>query len=69
MKKFEQDKVTAIIRILKNRPRVPTLLELNYIERYLLEEWPGRNKVCVCLWLRFPGHYTERKKYFKSDYS
>ena len=61
MKKFEQDKVTAMIRILKNRPRVPTLLELNYIERYLLEEWPGPNKVCVCLWLRSGTLYREEK--------
>lgn len=68
MKKFEQDKVTAMIRILKNRPRVPTLLELNYIERYLLEEYFGRTRY-VYVFGSDTVHYTERKKYFKSNYS
>lgn len=32
---FEQDKLTELIKIVKNRPRVPTIAKLNYMERYL----------------------------------
>ena len=66
-KKFEQDKVTAMIRILKNRPHVPTLLELNYIERYLLEEWPwSEQSMCMSL-AQIPGTlYREEKNILKA---
>lgn len=65
--KFEQDKVTAMIRILKNRPRVPTLVELNYIERYLLEEWPwSEQSMCMSL-IQIPGTlYREEKNILKA---
>jgi len=64
---FEQDKVTAMIRILKNRPRVPTLLQLNYIERYLLEEWPwSEQSMCMSL-AQIPGTlYREEKNILKA---
>ncbi|MGV0923002.1 hypothetical protein [Empedobacter tilapiae] len=65
--KFEQDKVTNMIRILKNRPRVPTLVELNYIERYLLEEWPwSEQSMCMSL-VQIPGTlYREEKNILKA---
>ncbi|WP_223559678.1 hypothetical protein [Chryseobacterium lathyri] len=64
---FEQDKVTAMIRVLKNRPRVPTLLQLNYIERYLLEEWPwSEQSMCMSL-AQIPGTlYREEKNILKA---
>lgn len=64
---FEQDKVTAMIRILKNRPRVPTLLQLNYMERYLLEEWPwSEQSMCMSL-AQIPGTlYREEKNILKA---
>ncbi|MDN5395372.1 MAG: hypothetical protein L0G39_14095 [Chryseobacterium sp.] len=64
---FAQDKVTAMIRILKNRPRVPTLLQLNYIERYLLEEWPwSEQSMCMSL-AQIPGTlYREEKNILKA---
>jgi hypothetical protein len=64
---FEQDKVTAMIRVLKNRPRVPTLLQLNYIERYLLEEWPwSEQSMCMSL-AQIPGTlYREEKNLLKA---
>lgn len=39
---FRQDRVTALIRLLKNRPRVPAQVKLNYSERYLFDaaHWP-----------------------------
>ncbi|CAM2851865.1 hypothetical protein DRF59_01005 [Chryseobacterium flavum] len=65
--RFEQDKVTAMIRILKNRPRVPTLLQLNYMERYLLEEWPwSEQSMCMSL-AQIPGSlYREEKNILKA---
>ncbi|WP_282631035.1 hypothetical protein [Empedobacter sedimenti] len=65
--KFEQDKVTNMIRLLKNRPRVPTLVELNYIERYLLEEWPwSEQSMCMSL-VQIPGTlYREEKNILKT---
>lgn len=64
---FEQDKVTNMIRILKNRPRVPTLVKLNYIERYLLEEWPWcEQSMCMSL-VQIPGTlYREEKNILKA---
>ncbi|MGG5207409.1 hypothetical protein ACQWU4_00580 [Chryseobacterium sp. MIQD13] len=64
---FQQDKVTAMIRILKNRPRVPTLLQLNYMERYLLEEWPwSEQSMCMSL-AQIPGTlYREEKNILKA---
>lgn len=64
---FEQNKVTAMIRILKNRPRVPTLLQLNYMERYLLEEWPwSEQSMCMSL-AQIPGTlYREEKNILKA---
>ena len=64
--KFEQDKVTAMIRILKNRPRVPTTVELQYMERYLLEEWPwSEQSMCMSL-VQIPGTlYREEKNILK----
>lgn len=64
--KFEQDKVTAMIRILKNRPRVPTTVELQYTERYLLEEWPwSEQSMCMSL-CQIPGTlYREEKNILK----
>ena len=59
---FEQDKVTAMIRILKNRPRVPTLLQLSYMERYLLEEWPwSEQSMCMSL-AQIPGTLCREEK-------
>lgn len=65
--KFEQDKVTAMIRILKNRPRVPTQLQLQYMERYLLEDWPwSEQSMCMSL-AEIPGTlYREEKNILKS---
>lgn len=64
--KFEQDKVTAMIRILKNRPRVPTTVELQYTERYLLEKWPwSEQSMCMSL-CQIPGTlYREEKNILK----
>ena len=63
---FEQDKVTGMIRILKNRPRVPTQLELGYIERYRLEEWPwSEQSMCMSI-AEIPGTlYREEKNILK----
>lgn len=65
--RFEQDKVTAMIRILKNRPRVPTKVELKYVERYLLEEWPwSMQSICMSL-VQVPGTlYREEKNILKA---
>jgi len=65
--KFEQDKVTAMIRILKNRPRVPTQLKLQYMERYLLEDWPwSEQSMCMSL-AEIPGTlYREEKNILKA---
>lgn len=66
--RFEQDKVTAMIRILKNRPRVPTQLQLGYIERYLLdEEWPwSEQSMCVSV-AEIPGTlYREERNILKA---
>jgi len=64
---FEQDKLTAMIRILKNRPRVPAQLQLKYEERILLDDmhWPLQN---VCMSLAYvPGTlYREEKSIIKS---
>lgn len=64
--KFEQDKVTAMIRILKNRPRVPSTVELQYTERYLLEDWPwSEQSMCMSL-VQIPGTlYREEKNILK----
>ncbi|MBL3549162.1 MULTISPECIES: hypothetical protein [Chryseobacterium] len=64
---FEQDKVTAMIRILKNRPRVPTKLELGYMERYRLDEWPwSEQSMCMSI-AEIPGTlYREEKNILKA---
>lgn len=64
--KFEQNKVTAMLRILKNRPRVPTIVELKYLERYLLEDWPWSSQsMCMSL-VQIPGSlYYEEKNILK----
>ncbi|MDR6546475.1 hypothetical protein J2810_002534 [Chryseobacterium rhizosphaerae] len=65
--KFEQEKVTAMIRILKNRPRVPTQLQLGYIERYLLDEWPwSEQSMCMSI-AEIPGTlYREERNILKA---
>ncbi len=65
--KFEQDKVTAMIRILKNRPRVSTQVQLKYQERYLLEDWPwSEQSMCMSL-AEIPGTlYREEKNILKA---
>lgn len=64
---FEQDKVTAMIRILKNRPRVPTQLHLGYIERYRLDEWPwSEQSMCMSI-AEIPGTlYREERNILKA---
>ena len=64
--KFEQQKVTAMLRLLKNRPRVPTIVELKYMERYLLDEWPWSSQsMCMSL-AQIPGSlYREEKNILK----
>ncbi|MCJ8155695.1 hypothetical protein MKJ01_18225 [Chryseobacterium sp. SSA4.19] len=63
---FEQNKVTAMLRILKNRPRVPTIVELKYLEKYLLEDWPWSSQsMCMSL-VQIPGSlYYEEKNILK----
>ena len=63
---FEQNKVTAMLRILKNRPRVPTMVELKYLERYLLDDWPWSSQsMCMSL-VQVPGSmYYEEKNILK----
>lgn len=59
---FEQDKITSMITILKNRPRVPTLVELNYFEKYTLDEnhWPTQ---AMCMSMAFiPGTLIREEK-------
>ncbi|MNT66768.1 hypothetical protein D3C72_2048560 [compost metagenome] len=65
--KFEQEKVTAMIRILKNRPRVPTQLQLGYIERYRLDEWPwSEQSMCMSI-AEIPGTlYREERNILKA---
>lgn len=64
---FEQDKVTGMIRILKNRPRVPTRLDLGYIERYRLDEWPwSEQSMCMSI-AEIPSTlYREEKNILKA---
>lgn len=64
---FEQDKVTAMIRILKNRPRVPTQLQLGYIERYRLDQWPwSEQSMCMSI-AEIPGTlYREERNILKA---
>ncbi|WP_426477521.1 hypothetical protein ACP3T3_20220 [Chryseobacterium sp. CBSDS_008] len=64
---FEQEKVTAMIRILKNRPRVPTQLQLGYIERYRLDEWPwSEQSMCMSI-AEIPGTlYREERNILKA---
>lgn len=48
---FDQEKLTSFIRLLRNRPRVPSLLELNYTERYRIDlenHWPEQT-LCTSL--------------------
>lgn len=63
---FEQQKVTAMLRLLKNRPRVPTMVELKYMERHLLDEWPWSSQsMCMSL-AQIPGSlYREEKNILK----
>lgn len=65
--RFEQEKVTAMIRILKNRPRVPTQLQLGYIERYRLDEWPwSEQSMCMSI-AEIPGTlYREERNILKA---
>lgn len=53
---FEQEKLTQFIQVIKNRPRVPTLLKLNYTERYKIgldTNWP---ELAMCMSLaQVPG--------------
>lgn len=64
---FEQDKVTGMIRILKNRPRVPTRLDVGYIERYQLDEWPwSEQSMCMSI-AEIPGTlYREERNILKA---
>jgi len=65
--RFEQDKVTAMIRILKNRPRVPTKLQLGYIERYHLDEWPWSSQSMCMSIAEIPGTlYREERNILKA---
>lgn len=59
---FEQDKLTELIKILKNRPRVPTLAKLNYLERYRFNDKHQLIQgMCMSL-LTVPGSlYREEK--------
>jgi len=63
---FEQDKISRLIKILKNRPRVPTLVQLKYTEKHLLDQdhWPLQS---MCLSLAYiPGTlYREEKTILK----
>lgn len=63
---FKQDHVSQMIKTLKNRPRVPTQVKLNYTERYLLDSSYSPMQVMCLSLLRIPGTlYREEKTIVK----
>lgn len=60
--KFRQDHVTSMLKTLKNRPRVPTQVKLNYTERHLLDA--GGSTVQGLCWalVQVPGSFTREEK-------
>lgn len=63
---FEQYKLTELIQMLKNRPRVPTIANLNYLERYQFDlNYQLSQGMCMSL-LTVPGSlYREEKTILK----
>ncbi len=65
-KTFRQDQVTSMIKMLKNRPRVPTTLRFNHTERYLLDKDHSPIQAMMLSLLRIPGTlYREEKTMIK----
>jgi hypothetical protein len=59
---FEQDKLTELIKIVKNRPRVPTIAKLNYMERYLYSSKGQLSQgMCISLFEVTGSIYREEK--------
>lgn len=64
---FDQEKLTALVKTLKNRLRVPTQIKVNYIERYLFDanHWPLQ--ILNMYLIQVPGSiYREEKTILKA---
>ena len=52
---FKQNHISEMIKTLKNRPRVPSQVKLNYIERYLLDTDDSPTQAMCLSLVQIPG--------------
>lgn len=66
-KKYDLNQASSMVKILKNRPRVPSEVDLKYMERHLLNEkhWPEQSLIMSVA--HIPGTlYREEKTMLKA---